>query len=90
MPMQGLFILPFYLSVLILLFIFFDMKIFVNSQEYELACPVPVSELASMLELPEGGVAVAVNNKIVRRDEWNTFLLKENDKVIVIKAACGG
>lgn len=66
------------------------MMIFVNSQEYELAGPVPVSELASMLELPEGGVAVAVNNKIVRRDEWNTFLLKENDKVIVIKAACGG
>lgn len=90
MLMQGLFILPFYLSVLILLFIFFDMMIFVNSQEYELAGPVPVSELASMLELPEGGVAVAVNNKIVRRDEWNTFLLKENDKVIVIKAACGG
>lgn len=66
------------------------MKIFVNSQEYELTGSVSVNDLAAKLELPEGGVAVAVNNKIVRRDEWNSFLLNENDKVIIIKAACGG
>lgn len=66
------------------------MKVFVNSQEYQLDSSISVCELAVRLGLPEGGVAIAVNNKIVKRDEWNSFILNENDNIIVIKAACGG
>ena len=33
---------------------------------------------------------LAVNNKMVPRTQWADFQLKENDALIVIKAACGG
>ncbi len=36
------------------------------------------------------GLAVAVNGNIVPRINWNKFLLQENDKIMLIRAACGG
>ncbi len=36
------------------------------------------------------GIAVAVNNTVVGRQDWKSHILKENDKVLVISAAKGG
>lgn len=47
-------------------------------------------QLAAELSLPEKGVAVAVNNRMVPRTEWAATPLAENDNVVIIKAACGG
>lgn len=47
-------------------------------------------ELATELSLPEKGVAVAVNNKMVTRTEWGNSVLREGDNVVIIKAVCGG
>lgn len=66
------------------------MKLFVNSKEYQLADNASVAILAEELQLPKSGVAVAVNNQIVKKDEWQSTVLKENDKIIIIKAVCGG
>lgn len=66
------------------------MKIILNSKEQIVEEGISVDGLASLLGLPQGGVAIAVNNRIVKRDEWRDTLLKENDSVIIIKAACGG
>lgn len=49
-----------------------------------------IAELASQLALPERGVAIAVNNKMIPRTEWNERILQPNDNLVVIKAACGG
>lgn len=49
-----------------------------------------LSALASELSLPEKGVAVAVNNKMVPRSLWEQTLLSEGMSVVIIKAACGG
>lgn len=51
---------------------------------------VTLSELLAELDMPATGIAVAVNNDMVRKDRWDSFALKENDKVLVIRAACGG
>ncbi len=66
------------------------MKIILNSKEQIVDEGISVDGLAAQLGLPQGGVAIAVNNRIVKRDEWKDTLLKENDSVIIIKAACGG
>ena len=47
-------------------------------------------ELAAKLNLPMNGVAMALGTTMVQRTEWETTMLKENDSVIIIKAACGG
>ncbi|OFX51216.1 MAG: thiamine biosynthesis protein ThiS [Bacteroidetes bacterium GWA2_30_7] len=36
------------------------------------------------------GFAIAVNNKVVPKNNWNEFKLNELDNVLVIKASQGG
>ena len=66
------------------------MKLKVDSKETEVKDGCTVAELASQLALPEKGIAIAVNNKMTPRTEWNERILQPNDSLVVIKAACGG
>ena len=66
------------------------MKVLVNNKEQEVTSDPSVSTLAQSLQLPEKGIAIAVNNRMVSRTEWDGFVLKENDNIVIIKAACGG
>lgn len=36
------------------------------------------------------GIAVAVNNKVIPRSEWNDHKINTNDKLLLIKATQGG
>lgn len=36
------------------------------------------------------GTAIAVNNKVVPKNGWENYFLKENDKILVIRASQGG
>ena len=65
------------------------MNIKINNKETEVKA-TSLQELATELSLPEKGVAVAVNNRMVTRTDWNQTAIKESDNVVVIKAVCGG
>ena len=65
------------------------MKILINNQE-TLIEATSVAMLAAELALPERGVALAVNNRIVPRTAWAETALNEGDNVTIIKAAFGG
>ena len=49
-----------------------------------------ISELSTELGLPQKGVAIAVANTMVPREEWETTALEEGASVVIIKAAFGG
>ena len=66
------------------------MNIFLNSKPIQVADGATLFELMQQMELPERGVAVAVDNKMVQRESWQTTTLTEEAKILVIKAACGG
>ena len=66
-----------------------NMKVQVNNKEVETTAST-LAQLATQLQLPENGVAIAVNNRMIPRPQWDGFGLQENDNLIVIKAACGG
>ena len=66
------------------------MKVQVNNKEMETLLNSTITQLTTQLGLPAQGVAIAVNNKMVPRTEWEHFSLQENDKLVIIKAACGG
>ncbi len=36
------------------------------------------------------GIAVALNNKVIPRSEWNNCIVNRNDKLLLIKATQGG
>lgn len=61
----------------------------VNNQSYETKATT-LSELATEMALPAQGVAMAVNNRMVPRAEWETFALNEGCNILIIKAVCGG
>lgn len=65
------------------------MKIKVNNKEMETSA-VTVSALAEELSLPEQGVAIAVENRLVPRAGWPACALSDGMSVVIIRAACGG
>lgn len=66
------------------------MKVQVNNKEVDIVASSTLTQLVEQLELPTQGIAIAVNNQMTPRTEWDGYLLQENDHLVVIKAACGG
>ena len=66
------------------------MKVFVNDKEQVLDDEISVAQMLSKTGSNTKGIAVAVNNFVIPKSQWIFFHLKENDKVIIIKATQGG
>ncbi len=66
------------------------MKATINNQQTELPEGATIATIAADRNLPDKGVAVAVNNNMVPRGEWSGYEVKENDNIVILKAFCGG
>lgn len=66
------------------------MKIIVNNKEVELTQGNTIADLACQLDLPAQGVAIALHNRMVPRNQWGEQILQPGDSLVIIKAACGG
>ena len=69
---------------------FLEMKILLNQKEVYLEEVSSITYLLSLQNIPDRGIAVALNNQVVRREAWGTTQLSEGDSVTVIVAAFGG
>ena len=65
------------------------MKIRINNKETDVQAE-SLLDLAKELSLPKRGVAVAVNNRMIPRTDWQQTTLKDDDNIVIIKAVCGG
>ena len=66
------------------------MKLLINSEQKDFSGK-NISELVQSLQmLSTNGIALAVNEKVVPRTEWEEFQLNNNDKILIIKATQGG
>ncbi len=67
------------------------MIVYLNDEQIELRGEV---SLYSLLEekgfCQKKGIAVAVNNQVISAANWQSELLSDNDKVLVISATKGG
>lgn len=69
------------------------MQIFINNQPYQISEGATLSILIEKFKqeyLTQKGVAIAVNNEVIPKSSWATFKLKEQDKVVIIRAIRGG
>jgi sulfur carrier protein len=67
------------------------MEITVNNQPLNLDAPSSVSQLLSaVLQIPPTGIAIAVNQAIVSKSDWQEYVLQPGDQVVLIKATQGG
>jgi sulfur carrier protein len=65
-------------------------KIKINGMEKEIHKNTTISELLSSLNVLDKTMAVAVNMKIVKKDEWQNYKLQDGDKVEALNFVGGG
>lgn len=68
------------------------MKLFLNDEEKILngsTCSITIF-LSEVGYESTNGIALAVNEEIVPKSDWEKFALKENDRILIITATQGG
>lgn len=67
------------------------MTIELNNKTFELPAECrTIHDLVALKNIPQGGTAISVNDRLVRHADWASTELNDNDRVIIISAAFGG
>ena len=67
------------------------MEITINKQQHQFDENCTVAQmLAIILSGQAKGIAVAINQTIITKSNWQAHLLKDGDQVMLIKATQGG
>jgi sulfur carrier protein len=66
------------------------MNVLVNGKPTELASGATVESVLAILDVPDRGVAVAVDAEVVPRGRWPEHELSEGARVEVLRAIQGG
>jgi sulfur carrier protein len=66
------------------------MKLIINGEEREFSSAVTILEILEKLKISNKAMAVAVNMEIVKKENWDKFVPKENDKLEVLQFVGGG
>lgn len=67
------------------------MIILVNNNEHSVLHSASISDVLTTLKIENTkGTAIAVNNQVIPKIEWEKYHLKENDSITVIRATQGG
>ena len=61
-----------------------------NDINNDIDTPITVNELVKLLNLESQNIAIAVNEQVIRRSEWETMKIKNNDRVDIVRAVGGG
>ena len=66
------------------------MRIYLNGEGRELSGTPSLAELITELELPATRIAVELNREVVRRNDWSSTMLREDDRIEIVHFVGGG
>ena len=66
------------------------MNVVINENKLDILAGSNIEQLLALIEKPLTGTAVAVNQRIIRRQEWDTHTLCEGDQISLFQAIAGG
>lgn len=68
------------------------MELKINNQTKQFATDTLTVQALLDLEIPEkqNGIALAINNTVIPKSNWNTHLIKETDDILIISETQGG
>ena len=67
------------------------MILWVNKTQQEYSTPLSLLQLLEQLQkAQQAGIAVAVNNQVISKNNWSAFALNDQDSVTIITATQGG
>ncbi|NQY07143.1 MAG: sulfur carrier protein ThiS [Flavobacteriaceae bacterium] len=62
----------------------------VNTKEYQIAEGSSLQQVLNQLQIKLAGVAIAVNESVVPKSNWETTILQNHDAILIITATQGG
>jgi sulfur carrier protein len=62
----------------------------INGVDREVVDNVSLKELVTQLDLTPERIAIELNQNVVRRSDWPSTVLKENDRVEIVHFVGGG
>nr|WP_256466116.1 sulfur carrier protein ThiS [Yersinia ruckeri] len=65
-------------------------KILLNDESIELEDALTVNQLLTQLDYNQPGSALAINQTIIPRNNWDTHILQDGDDVLLFQAIAGG
>lgn len=66
------------------------LRVYVNGEPREFSDPLSLAELVTQLDLPAQRIAVELNRTVVRRSEWSTIELHDEDRIEIVHFVGGG
>ena len=66
------------------------MTIFINGEARELVGVSTLAGLLDALDLPKQRVAIELNKEVIRKQDWDSTSVADNDKVEVVHFVGGG
>jgi len=66
------------------------MKIIINGHEKDFEENISLKYLINSLEVEDKVMAAAVNMNIIKKDNWDSYTLSDNDKVELLEFVGGG
>lgn len=66
------------------------MRLIINDQSMEFDAPLTVAQLFAALEHTTTGMALAINQVIIPRHQWDSHWLNDQDTILVFQAIAGG
>jgi len=68
------------------------MELKINNQTKQFATDSLTIQALLDLEIPikQNGIAVAINNTVIPKSNWNSHIIQETDDILIISATQGG
>jgi len=66
------------------------LRVYVNGDPTEFSSPLFLSDLIAELDLPAARIAVELNREVVRRGDWLTTELRDDDRIEIVHFVGGG
>ncbi|MGG8495639.1 sulfur carrier protein ThiS [Tenacibaculum sp. TC6] len=62
----------------------------VNDVQKKFSNTLTLHELVAVLKLHTNGIAIAINGSVIKREDWTSQILHDNDAILIIKSTQGG
>lgn len=62
----------------------------VNQKEHQISENLTIQKFVEALKIQSNGIAIAINYNVVKKTDWDTKCVINNDDILIIKSTQGG
>ena len=66
------------------------MRVYINGESKEVSGAPSLADLINQLDLPAARIAVELNREVVRRSDWGSIVLHDDDRLEIVHFVGGG